>query len=154
MIVKTAIAILAAGLFAGTAAAAEPSDGLVTLKSKHPFGETLSRLEQHLKENGQTIFARFDHIANAESVVLTMRPTTVIVFGNPKGGTPMMQQVQALAIDLPMKFLVAEEADGGVTVSYNDPLWLGKRHHLPASLDGTVKAIAEFVGNQAKFATE
>lgn len=141
-------------IMGSSAAAAETPEGLVSVRSTHPFAETLSRLEDNLKSNGQTIFARFDHAANAKGVGLDLRPTTVIVFGNPKGGTPMMQQVQSIGIDLPMKFLVAEHADGSVSVSYNDPLWLAKRHHLPPSLENTVKAIAEFVANRAKFATE
>ena len=81
-----------------------------------------------------------------------MRPTTVIVFGNPKGGTPLMLASQLMGIELPMKFLVAEDAAGSVTVSYNDPKWLAERQNLPASTDGAVGAIAEFLANRAKFA--
>ena len=126
--------------------------GLVTVKSKHPFAETLSRLEANLSSNGQTIFARFDHAANARGVGLELRPTTVIVFGNPKGGTPLMLAQQLMGIELPMKFLVAEDAAGGVTVSYNDPKWLAERQSLPAATNGAISAIAEFLANRAQFA--
>ena len=145
--------ILGATLLTGAAQAQTAPPGLITVKSTHAFAETLSRLEANLTNNGQTIFARFDHAANAKGAGLELRPTTVIVFGNPKGGTPLMQAQQLMGIELPMKFLVAEDASGVVTVSYNDPKWLAERQNLPAATNGAVGAIAEFLANRATFAT-
>lgn len=148
-----AAALAMGAIMMAASAQAQPAPaGLVTIKSAHGFAETLSRLESNLTNNGQTIFARFDHAANAKGVGLELRPTTVIVFGNPKGGTPLMQASQLMGIELPMKFLVAEDAGGAVTVSYNDPKWLAQRQGLPASTEGAVNAIAEFLANRAKFA--
>ena len=99
----------------------EPADGLITLPSAHDFATTLDRLVTALQTKGVTIFARVDHAAGAASVNMALRPTTLIIFGNPAAGTPLMQSAQTAGIDLPMKALVWQDADGAVTLSYNDP---------------------------------
>ena len=113
-----------------------PESGLVTLPSAHDFGTTLARLIAALAAKGITIFARIDHAAGAASVGLVMRPTTVVVFGNPVAGTPLMQAGQTAGIDLPLKALVWQDADGTVNLTYNDPTWVAGRH----AIDGTVAA--------------
>ncbi len=107
------------------------ADGLVAIKSTHSQKETLERLEQNLKEKGMTIFARIDHAAGAAKVGMTLRPTEVVIFGNPKGGTPFMECAQTVGIDLPLKALVWEDDTGQVWLGYNDPAFLAKRHGVP-----------------------
>jgi uncharacterized protein (DUF302 family) len=103
-------------------------DGLVTLRSAHDFKTTLDRLLQALKARGVTVFAQIDHAAGAAGAGLTLRPTTLVVFGNPAAGTPLMQGIQTAGIDLPLKALVWQDADGAVHLSYNDPAWIADRH--------------------------
>ena len=103
-------------------------EGLVTLPSDFGPEETLSRLEKEIIAQGIHIFAHIDHAAGAGSVGLTLRPTTVILFGSPRGGTPLMQANQTIGIDLPLKALVWQDANSKTFLSYNDPAWLAKRH--------------------------
>jgi uncharacterized protein (DUF302 family) len=111
------------------------TDGLTTLRSGFGPAETMSRLEAAIKAKGMTVFARIDHAAGAAAAGMPLRPTEVIVFGNAKAGTPLMQSAQALGIDLPLKALVWQDADGVTWLSCNDPGWLVKRHGLdPATL--------------------
>lgn len=107
------------------------ADGLITIKSDHSQAETLKRLEQSLKAKGMTVFARIDHTAGARKVDMALRPTVVMIFGNPKGGTPFMQCAQTVGIDLPLKALVWKDASGQVWFSYNDPAYLAARHKVP-----------------------
>ena len=111
---------------AATAAAA--ADGLVALKSPYPVMETMSRFEDNAKQRGLTVFARIDHAAGATRIGKTLRPTEVLIFGNPQGGTPLMECAQTMGIDLPLKALVWEDAQGQVWLGYNDPAWLASRH--------------------------
>lgn len=111
-----------------TTAAVAAADGLVALKSPYPAKETMNRLEDNAKQRGFTVFARVDHAAGATRVGKTLRPTEVLVFGNPKGGTPLMECAQTTGIDLPLKALVWEDANGQVWLGYNDPAWLMSRH--------------------------
>ena len=104
------------------------ADGLIALKSPHDAQTTMARLKTILQQQGMTIFARIDHAADAQKIGQDLRPTEVIIFGNPKGGTPFMQCAQTVGIDLPLKALVWQEADGQVWLGYNDPAYLGKRH--------------------------
>ena len=120
---------LALALAATTAAAA--ADGLVALKSPYPAKETMNRLEDNAKQRGLTVFARIDHAAGATRVGKTLRPTEVLIFGNPQGGTPLMECAQTTGIDLPLKALVWEDAQGQVWLGYNDPAWLVSRHGAP-----------------------
>lgn len=121
----TALITIALALAATTAAAA---DGLVALKSPYPAKETMNRLEDNAKQRGLTVFARIDHAAGATRVGKTLRPTEVLIFGNPQGGTPLMECVQTMGLDLPLKALVWEDAQGQVWLGYNDPAWLMSRH--------------------------
>ncbi len=111
-----------------------PSIGLVEITSRYPFEETVDRLTTAFMERGMKVFAVIDHSGEAEKVGLRMRPTKLLIFGSPKGGTPLMLAAPSLAIDLPLKALVAENAGGQVSVSYNDPEYLQKRHAVPAEL--------------------
>jgi catalase len=106
-------------------------DGLTTIESKFEPKETMNRLEAELKARGMTIFARINHATLAEEAGLTLRPTEVILFGNPRGGTPLMQANQTIGIDLPLKALVWQDAAGKTWLSYNEPLWLARRHEIP-----------------------
>jgi uncharacterized protein (DUF302 family) len=90
----------------------------------------MNRLETAVKAKGMTVFARIDHAAGAAAVGLSLRPTEVLIFGNAKGGTPLMQSVQTIGIDLPLKALVWQDAAGATWLSYNDPDWLARRHGL------------------------
>jgi uncharacterized protein (DUF302 family) len=124
-------------------------DGLVTLPSVHDFATTLRRLTQALEAKGLTIFAAVDHAAGAASVGMTLRPTTMLMFGNAAGGTPLMQAAQTVGIDLPMKALVWQGEDGGVWLSYNDPAWIAGRHGISG---GAAPAVAGLSGALAAFA--
>jgi uncharacterized protein (DUF302 family) len=116
-----------------------PDSGLVHFRSPYPVAETLKRLESVLQARNLTVFARVDHSGEAEKVGLTMRPTQLVIFGSPKAGTPPMIASPTLAIDLPLKALVWEDADGKVWLSYNSPDYLKRRHKIP---DELVKNIA------------
>ncbi len=108
--------------------AAVAADGLVALKSSYPAKDTMNRFEENAKQRGLTVFARIDHAAGAAKVGKTLRPTEVLIFGNPQGGTPLMECAQSAGIDLPLKALVWEDAQGQVWLGYNDPAWLASRH--------------------------
>jgi uncharacterized protein (DUF302 family) len=110
------------------------SNGLIRIASKYSFEETVNRLQAAFREKGMQIFVVIDHSGEAERVGLKMPPTKVVIFGSPKGGTPLMFAAPSLAIDLPLKVLVAEDANGKVTVTYNDPEYLRERHAVPAEL--------------------
>jgi uncharacterized protein (DUF302 family) len=105
-------------------------DCLITLASNHPVKATMDRLEAALRDKGITLFARIDHAAGAASVDMPLRPTELIIFGNPKAGTPLMQARQSIGIDLPLKMLGWQDAAGKVWLAYNDPAWLARRHGL------------------------
>jgi uncharacterized protein (DUF302 family) len=117
------------------------ADGLVTLRSSNGPKETINRLEAEVKARGMTVFARVDHEAGAAEVGLELRPTELLIFGNAKGGTPLMQAIQTIGIDLPLKALVWQDASGSTWLSYNDPGWLAKRHGLGHEVDATVGAM-------------
>jgi uncharacterized protein (DUF302 family) len=119
-----------------------PDTGLVTLRSAHDFDVTLERLSASLDAKGITIFARIDHAAGAASVGLSLRPTTLLVFGNPAAGTRLMQAAQTAGIDLPLKVLVWQDADGIVNLSYNDPAWITARHDVVGDVHQAVTAMA------------
>ncbi|SIO50902.1 Uncharacterized conserved protein, DUF302 family [Bradyrhizobium erythrophlei] len=106
------------------------ADGLTTLRSSYGPGDTMNRLEAEVKARGMTVFARIDHAAGATDAGLSLRPTEVLIFGNAKGGTPLMQSVQTIGIDLPLKALVWQDTSGVTWLSYNHPAWLAQRHGL------------------------
>jgi uncharacterized protein (DUF302 family) len=109
-------------------------NGMIHISSPYPFGETFKRVESLLQEKGLKIFCVIDHSGEAEKAGLQMHPTQVILFGSPKGGTPLMVASPTLAIDLPLKALIWEDAGGKVWVSYNNPEYLQQRHNVPADL--------------------
>jgi uncharacterized protein (DUF302 family) len=109
---------------------ARADDGLIVKPSAHPVAATLDRLEDALGEKGILIVARVDHAANASGAGLALPPTELLIFGNPKLGTPLMQSTRTIGIDLPMKALVWEDAAGDVFLAYNDPAWLAARHGI------------------------
>lgn len=104
------------------------ADGLIAVKSPFSPKETMDRLENLLQQKGMTIFARVDHAAGAKKVGKTLRPSELLIFGNPQGGTPFMECAQTVGIDLPLKALVWEDATGQVWLGYNDPAFLAARH--------------------------
>jgi uncharacterized protein (DUF302 family) len=105
-------------------------DGLTTIKSSFGPKDTMDRLEAQVKARGLSVFARIDHAAGASSAGLTLRPTEVLIFGNPTGGTPLMQAAQTIGLELPLKALVWQDASGDSWLSYNDPVWLARRYGL------------------------
>jgi uncharacterized protein (DUF302 family) len=118
---------------------APPDNGMVHLSSPYSVSETLKRLDTVLQSRSLTVFARVDHSGEAEKVGMKMHPTQLIIFGSPKGGTPVMVASPTLAIDLPLKALVWEDAGGKVWLSYNTAEYLKQRHNIP---DDLVKNIA------------
>lgn len=114
-------------------------NGMLHLSSRYSAAETVARLESLLNAQGIKIFCVIDHSGEAEKAGLKMRPTQVVIFGNPKGGTPLMLASPSVAIDLPLKALIWEDIDGKVWLSYNSPEYLKQRHNIP---DDLVKNIA------------
>ena len=127
------------------------TEGLRVLPSKHGPGETLDRLEAAVTKHGMTIVARIDHAAAAEKVGLALRPTVVLVFGNPRAGTPAMQAVRTLAIDLPLKMLIWQDDKDATWIAYDDPAWLLRRHGVVD--DGTVDVMHDVLESIAGEAT-
>ena len=111
-----------------------PDNGIVRKASNYSVEETLRKLQATLAAKAVTVFALIDHSGEAEKVGMQMPPTKLLVFGNPKGGTPLMVAAPSIAIDLPLKILVAEDDQGKVSISYNSPVYLGERHGVPAHL--------------------
>jgi uncharacterized protein (DUF302 family) len=109
-------------------------NGLIQIPSRYSLNETVDRLQAAFAEKNLQVFAVIDHSGEAEKVGLPMLPTRVIIFGNPKGGTPLMVAAPSLAIDLPLKALVAEDATGKVSVTYNSPEYLQERHGVSSEL--------------------
>ncbi len=139
------IALLSILLCSGAALAA---NGLVTVQSSHSVAETGDRLEKVLAEKGMTVMARINHAAGAEKAGMDLPATELVIFGNPKVGTPLMQCSRTVAIDLPQKALIWEDAEGQVWLAYNDPEYLGARHDLGEAcapvLAKVSKALAAF----------
>ena len=106
------------------------SEGLASRQSRHGPQETMSRLEAAVTAEGMTVFAHVDHAAGAAAAGLTLRPTDLLIFGNARGGTPLMQAVQTIGLDLPLRILVWQDAAGQTWLAWNDPLWLAHRHGL------------------------
>jgi uncharacterized protein (DUF302 family) len=123
-------------------------NGIDSRPSKHPVEQTVEALTALLKSKGIAIFALIDHSGEAEKVGLKMRPTKLVIFGNPKAGTPLMLASPSSAIDLPLKILVWEDGQGKVWVSYNSPEYLRERHGLPEELMQNI-AIIETLATKA-----
>jgi len=127
--------------------AAIAGNGMTIVESAHPVSQTADRLEAALKAKGMTVFNRIDHAAGAAKVGQQLRPTELVIFGNPKIGSRLMQCDQGTAIDLPMKALIYEGADGKTRLAYNSPVWLASRHDLAGCqqvLDKVAKALHNF----------
>jgi uncharacterized protein (DUF302 family) len=127
-------------------------DGLTTLRSNHGPKDTMDRLEAAVTTRGMTIFARIDHAAGAADAGLSLRPTELLIFGNAKAGTLLMQAAQSIGIDLPLKALVWQDASGDTWISYNDPSWLANRHTLAgdiAAVIGNMATALKAVANEA-----
>jgi uncharacterized protein (DUF302 family) len=110
------------------------ANGLLQVPSHYPLDETVQRLRSVFEQKGLQVFSIIDHSGEAEKVGLKMRPTKVVIFGSPKGGTPLMVAAPTLAIDLPLKALVAEDENGKAWVTYNSPEYLHQRHGVPEDL--------------------
>lgn len=128
----------------GTVASAQ-TNGLVAKPSKYSVAETIDRLEKVVKAKGITVFARIDHAGEADKVGLKLRPTQLLILGNPKTGTPVMIAAQSAAIDLPLKALAWEDANGKVWLGYNSAEYLKQRHNIADELVKNVGAIAGLV---------
>jgi uncharacterized protein (DUF302 family) len=128
--------------------------GLITVASRFSVRRTIDRLASTVTAQGLIIFARIDHAGNAAQIGLELRPTELLIFGNPRAGTPLMQDKQTTGIDLPVKVLAWEDADGNVWLTYNDATWLAKRHALGAESDVTIKAIAAGLAAISKAAAD
>jgi uncharacterized protein (DUF302 family) len=129
------------------------SSGLVTLPSAHGAAETIARLERVLAEKGIQIFARIDHAGAAQEVGLPLRFTRVLVFGNPRAGTPLMQARQSIGLDLPLKVLVWEDEAGRAWLTYNEPAYLAQRHEV-RDREEAVKALSTGLKAIVRAATE
>ena len=121
-------------LLGSEALAVQKKEGIVTIPSHHSVDETVDKLKTILQSKGVTLFALVDHSGEAEKVGLKIPATKLLIFGNPKGGTPLMLAAPSVAIDLPLKILVAEDAQGKVWISYNSSEYLKERHDLPQNL--------------------
>jgi uncharacterized protein (DUF302 family) len=127
-------------------------NGIISIKSSHDVKTTVDRLENILREKGMTVFIRINHAEGAQKVGKKLRPTELIIFGNPKVGTPLMQCGQSVAIDLPQKALIWQDEAGQVWLSYNGPKYLASRHSIK-ECDEIIKKIEKALGNFARMAT-
>jgi uncharacterized protein (DUF302 family) len=119
--------------------------GLIHVPGSRSVPETLQKLQTAIEARGLKVFAVIDHSGEAEKAGLKMRPTQLLIFGSPKGGTPVMVAAPTLAIDLPLKTLVWEDADGKVWISYNSPDYLQQRHNIPAELVKNIAGVGALV---------
>lgn len=129
-----------------------PGKGMIHVKSVRSVSATVEKLEQTLISKGMTIFNRIDHAGGAKKTGQTLRPTRLVIFGNPKVGTPLMQCAQTMAIDLPQKILIWEDNKGDVWLSYNDLRYLAKRHEA-RGCDDVLEKVAGVLNNVAELAT-
>ena len=128
------------------------NNGLISMQSNHSVKQTADRFESIAKDKGLTVFTRIDHQQNAMNADLTLKPTEVIIFGNPKAGTPLMNCAPSVAIDLPQKVLISEDAGGLVALTYNDPSYLKARHNIKGC-DKVISNISMLLNNLATAAT-
>jgi uncharacterized protein (DUF302 family) len=126
------MAVVGLALCLAVSSSAWGAEGLIAVRSPRTVAMTMDRLEAVAKQGGMTIVARIDHAAGAATVGMTLRPTALLIFGHPKGGTPFIACEQTVGIDLPLKALVWEDGSGGVWVGYNDPAFIAARHEVPA----------------------
>jgi len=124
-------------------------EGLTSIESTFGPKETMDRLEAEIHQKGMNVFARIDHAAGAANVGLALAPTELIIFGNPRGGTPLMQSVQTVGIDLPLKALVWQDAANKTWLSYNEPGWIAQRHGV-AGAESTIDKMADLLSAIAR----
>jgi uncharacterized protein (DUF302 family) len=130
--------------------ASATDNGIISKPSNHSVEQTLAKLESLLKAKGVTLFALIDHSGEAEKVGMHMHPTKLLIFGNPKAGTPLMLAAPGSAIDLPLKILIWEDAQGKVWVSYNSPAYLQQRHNLPPELLSNIAVVEALAAKAAE----
>jgi uncharacterized protein (DUF302 family) len=147
VLVLTGLALLPATATVGPVA---DKNGIVTIPSNHSVDETVDKLKGILQTKGVTLFTVIDHSGEAAKVGMKMPNTKLLIFGNPKGGTPLMLAAPSIAIDLPLKILVAEDAQGKVWVSYNSPDYLKERHGLPDNLVPNIAVIQTLAAKAAE----
>ena len=126
-------------------------EGLTSIRSRFGPKETIDRLQAEIRAQGMTVFARIDHAAGAAEMGLTLPPTELIIFGNARGGTPLMQSVQTVGIDLPLRALVWENTAGTTWLSYNQPGWIAQRHSV-ANAEPVVSKMAAALSAMSKAA--
>ena len=148
---KLIIMLLVCATFSAQAVSAE--DGLVHVKSAHDVKTTADRLEKVLEAKGMRLFNRIDHAAGARSVGRQLRPTELVIFGNPKVGSPLMACQQTVGIDLPQKALIWQDEAGQAWFSYNRPAYLQSRHQVEGC-DDVIAKVSKALGNFAKAATQ
>jgi uncharacterized protein (DUF302 family) len=124
--------------------------GILRVSSHHSVAATIERLESLLQERGVMIFARIDFSADAARAGLTLRPEQMLIFGNPKAGTPLMQSAPAAGLDLPLKALVWEDAEGRAQIAYNDPQYIIRRHGLDAAFAANLAAVVPLIERAAR----
>ena len=124
--------------------------GLIDTPSNHSVDETVKKLAAILQAKEVTLFALIDHSGEAEKVGMKMPPTKLLIFGNPRGGTPVMLAAPTSAIDLPLKILIWEDDRGKVWVTYNSPAYLGERHHLPPELRQNIAIVENLAAQSAQ----
>jgi uncharacterized protein (DUF302 family) len=129
-------------------------NGITNVASAFGTHETMDRLEAAVQNKGMTVFARIDHAAGAVAVGLSLRPTELLVFGNARGGTPLMQAFQTIGLDLPLKALVWQDAYGKTWLSYNDPRWIVARHGADASIETATEEMATALAALSRAAAE
>ena len=129
---------------------AASESGVVRIASSHTVAQTVERLEGLLKERGILIFARIDFGGDAGRSGLAMRPEQMLIFGNPRAGTPLMQAEPAVGLDLPLKALVFEDAGGRTWIAWNDPQYIVRRHGLPAALAANLAAVVPLIERAAQ----
>lgn len=144
------VMVLAGAMLLISAVSAD--DGLISVQSVNAVDATLNRFERAARDKGMTIFARIDHAAGAAKVGQQLRPTALLIFGNPRAGTPLMQSNQTVGIDLPMKALAWLDSDGQVWLSYNDPAYLVKRHEI-SDRDALVEKMRKVLAELSAAAT-
>jgi len=149
---KTLKAVALPLIFLLCSGVAQAAEGLIVVKSNHGVEATADKLETVLSEKGMKIMNRIDHAAGAESAGLELRPTEVVIFGNPKVGSPLMQCAQSVAVDLPQKALIWEDESGQVWLGYNDPQYLKARHSIEGC-DAVLEKVGNALANFAKAAT-
>ena len=147
------LAVLLVGLAFTASAGRKPvdkKDGIVMIPSNHSVDETVARVKSILQAKGITLFSLIDHSGEAAKVGMKMPNTKLLIFGNPKGGTPLMLAAPSIAIDLPLKILVAEDSQGKVWVSYNSPEYLKERHSLPQDLLANIVVVERLAAKAAE----